>query len=287
MSAEAIYLENLRMIERVAAFVARRSRLNADETEEFKQVVCFRLLENDYAIIRKFEGRSSFSTYLTTCIAHLFHEWRVKEWGKWRPSAEAKRLGEKAVTLERLIVRDGYTFEEAVKVLTTPAGAQFSPSELEAIYLRLPPRNPRPVLVPDDSLPEAVAAESAADERVETRDSERAARRAATALDELITALDAEDRVILRMRFWDAMKVPDIARRLHLEQKKIYKRLDKLFLNMRQALEDAGVSKAEIARLLTRGDQEIHCILPAVGIGALGPSHQSGGEGARGGGGIP
>lgn len=287
MNPEKVYLENLRTIERVAAFVARRSHLNADETAEFTQEVRVRLLDENYAILRKFEGRSSLSTYLTTCIVRLFHQWRVEQWGKWRPSAEAKRLGDKAITLERLIARDGYTFAEAVKVLTTPAGAQFTVAELEAIYLRLPPRNPRPVLVADDTLPDAVATEIGADDRVESRDSARAARVASHALDELLTSMDAEDRLILQMRFWDALKVPDIARRLHLEQKKIYKRLDKLFGTMRRALESAGVSKAEVARLLTRGDQEIHFdVLPPAGIGRTGPSHVTGGEDVRGGGGI-
>src|SRR5688572_33281588 len=99
MSPEKLYLENLRSIERIAAFVARRNHLSADEAAEFIQEVRVRLLDDNYAIIRKFEGRSSLTTYLTTVINHLFHQCRVEMWGKWRPSAEAKRLGNKAITL--------------------------------------------------------------------------------------------------------------------------------------------------------------------------------------------
>src|SRR6185503_1033291 len=104
--------------------------------------VCFKIFEDDYGIIRKFEGRSSFSTYLTTVILRLFHQWRVEQWGKWRPSAEAKRLGDKAITLERLITRDGFTFDEAVKVLTVRDGGLSPVAELEALYVRLPLRTP-------------------------------------------------------------------------------------------------------------------------------------------------
>src|SRR5215212_9137514 len=98
MSAERTFLENLRTIVRIASFVARRNHLNTDEANEFVQEVQARLIYDDYAIIRKFESRSSFSTYLTTVIVRLFQQWRVELWGKWRPSAEARRLGDKAIT---------------------------------------------------------------------------------------------------------------------------------------------------------------------------------------------
>ncbi|HKR66615.1 MAG TPA: sigma-70 family RNA polymerase sigma factor [Thermoanaerobaculia bacterium] len=279
MNPEETYLDNLRTIERIAAFVARRSHLNGDECAEFTQEVRVRLLEDDYAVIRKFEGRSSFSTYLTTVILRLFQQWRVQQWGKWRPSAEAKRLGEKAITLERLLTRDGFTFEEAVKVLTTPAGAQYTAAELEAIYIRLPLRNPRPVLVSDELLPDAVAVEADADDRLESRDQERTARRAASTIDGLLDSMDAEDRLILQMRFWDALKVPEIARTLHIEQKKLYKRLDKLFGTLRRGLESAGLSKREVGNLLSRGDQDIHvAAFPRREIPTIGPSHPTGGS---------
>ncbi len=283
MKPEETYLENLRTIERIARFVAHKHRLNPDEAAEFEQEVRVRLLENDYAVFRKFEDRSTLSTYLTTVILRLYQQWRVEQWGKWRPSAEAKRLGEKAIVLERLMTRDGYTFDEAVRVLTTPGGSQYTAAELEAIYLRLPNRVPRPVAVSDEVLPETVAADSGADDRVEARDREKAARRAASTMDGLLRELDAEDRLILQMRFWHAQKVPDIARTLHIEQKKIYKRLDKLFGTLRRGLERAGVSQSDVAVLLTRGDQDVRFSVIGTEIGPARHSHTSGGEGARGG----
>jgi RNA polymerase sigma factor (sigma-70 family) len=257
MNPESTYLQNLATIERIAAFVARKYHLNADETGEFVQVARVALCDHDYAIIGKFEGRSSFTTYLTTVILRLFHQWRVEQWGKWRPSAEAKRLGEKAIVLERLITRDGFTFDEAVKILTVRSGAEYTVSELELLYVRLPLRMPRPQLLSEDVSPDALAVDGDADDRVELRDRERTAKMAAAALDGVLETLDAEDRLILQMRFWGGKKVPDIARRLHLDQKKIYKRLDKLFAMLRKALEGAGVTKAEIEKLVARGDQEI------------------------------
>jgi RNA polymerase sigma factor (sigma-70 family) len=284
MNPENTYLSHLVSIERIAAFVARRGRLNADESAEFVQVVRVRLFEDDYAIIRKFEGRSSFTTYLTTVIIRLFHQSRVEQWGKWRPSAEAKRLGDTAITLERLLTRDGFTLSEAVNVLTTRAGAGVTVAELESLYARLPLRNPRPVLVSDDGLTDAVPAEDDVDDRLGAGDRERAARLTAQTVDAVLAKFDAEDRVILQMRFWHGRKVPDIARILHLDQKKVYKRLDKLFATLRRALETAGVGRGDVDRLLGRGDQDIRFgLLTAEENPAFRPSHPTGEEEVRGG----
>ena len=286
MNPETTYLQHLESIQRIAAYVARRRHLNADETGEFVQDVCVRLLEDDSGIIRKFEHRSSFSTYLTTVILRLFSQWRVEMWGKWRPSAEAKRLGDNAITLERLITRDGFTFDEAVKTLTTRAGDAYTVAELEALYIRLPLRNPRPLLVSDDAAPEVAAVDADADDRVEGRDRERAARCCAAALDAALAQFAAEDRLILKLRFCKGLKVPEIARIVQIDQKKVYKRLEKLFAVLRRALEAAGVKQADVDKFLVRGDQEIRLdLLSGQETPPSGPSNPPSGDGGDEGGG--
>ncbi len=283
MSAEDIYLQNLRTIERIAAFVARRHHLNASEAEEFIQEVRVRLLDDDYAIIRKFQGRSSISTYLTTVIGHLFSQWRVEQWGKWRPSAKAKCIGEKAVTLERLLSREGFTLQEAVGVLTTPGGSSYTIGELEAIYLRLPARTPRPVFVSEETVPDVITVEADAYARMEAGDRARVARQVSQKLDESIEAKTGEDRLILQMRFWHGRRVPDIAQALHLDQKKLYKRFDHLLLELRRELESAGFTHKDVAGLFNSGDEEVHLnLLPPGEIPPPGPSNNRGGDKARG-----
>lgn len=281
MEAEDLYLVNLGTIERIAAFICRRNHVNEDEAADFTSEVRLRLLENEYGIIRKFEGRSTFSTYLTTVITRLYHQYRIEQWGKWRPSAEAKRLGDKAITLERLMTRDGYSLAEAVSILTTRSGGLYSVAELESIYIRLPSRQPRPMLVSDDVSAEAAAAPNAADEPLLARDRARAIRVAAASIDRVIATLPPEDRLILQMRFWGTRKVPEIARALQLDQKKVYKRLDKLFAILRRALEGAGIGKADVDSLLSSGDQELRLELLSgeeLEKTALGPSHLTGGN---------
>jgi RNA polymerase sigma factor for flagellar operon FliA len=246
MGPEERFVQNLDLINRIVAFVCRRNHLDAGESDEFASHVRFKLLEDDYSVIRKFEGRSSLSTYLTTVIQRLYFQYRVQLWGKWRPSAEAKRLGEKAITLERMLTRDDYTLSETIAILTTGIEPLYTRAEIEALYLRLPVRQPRPVLIADNSVPE-MAAQNAADDGVMQQHRECTARVVAAAM----------DTVILKMRFWHAAKVPDIAAAVRIDQKKLYKRIDKLIATLREAVERAGVSRDDVGDLLTHADHNL------------------------------
>jgi RNA polymerase sigma factor (sigma-70 family) len=248
-AAQQLFLSHLGTVERIAAFICRRNHMTDDETAELIAEVKLRLIENDYAILRKFEGRSTLPTYLTTVIQRIFNQQRIEMWGKWRPSAEAKRLGDKAVTLERMLTRDGYSYTEATQLLVGRTGSTYTNLELEAIYVRLPIRRPRPVLVRDGLTADA-ATDTSADDRLLARDRARTAETATHAIDAVMAQFDSEDQCILRMRFWEACKVPEIARRLQLDQKKLYKRIDKLLLTLRSAVEKAGVKRDAVEELL-------------------------------------
>ena len=64
----ALLSENYPVVERVLQGVARRHRLRIEEAEELGSIVRLKLVENDYAILRKYQGRSNLATYLTTVI---------------------------------------------------------------------------------------------------------------------------------------------------------------------------------------------------------------------------
>jgi RNA polymerase sigma factor (sigma-70 family) len=284
MDVEQYFLAHLREIEQILAFVCRRNHLDAHEAEEFGAHTKLKLIEANYAILRKFEGRSLFTTYLTTVIQRLFFQYRVQLWGKWRPSAEAKRMGDKGITLERLLTRDGYSFSEAVEILTGGPDAIFTLSELETMYVRLPPRMPRPVLVSDVDAAGIAAEGHDPSDVLFSEERAHTARCTAAALDQAVAAMDAEDHVILRMRFANGMKVPDIARALGLDMKKLYKRIEKLLLRLRLTLEAAGVHSSEIDDLLLHGDHEVRLGLIDEGKKHVRPSHHDDGgfgDGAR------
>ena len=269
MNAEELFLANVGAIDRIAIFICGRNRV-AGDADDFASYVKLSLIEHDYAVVRKFQGRSSFPTYLSTVMHHLFFQYRVKEWGKWRPSAEARRLGSTAIALEKMLTRDGDSFSEAVRRMTHHGGPPIA--ELEAIYLRLPPRQPRPVLVSDEGIAELAA--SAADDVIEMSERETLLRTAVRVLDDTIDTFAADDRLILQSHFWQARRVADIARDFKLDQKKTYKRINRLLNKLRRALERAGISRSIVQDLLTHRDQELSLggNLPA------GPSQETNGN---------
>jgi|SRR5438876_9252438 len=86
---EAVFLSQLDLIERVIAFVCARQHVASTDADDFSSFVKLKFVENDYALLAKFEGRSSLRTFLTVVIQRLFLDHRITAWGKWRPSATA------------------------------------------------------------------------------------------------------------------------------------------------------------------------------------------------------
>src|SRR5262249_8960179 len=143
--------------------------------------VKLRLVEREYEVFRKFQHRSSLRTYLTIVIQRIYLDYRNHLWGKWRPSAEAQRLGHVAVRLETLMARDGFTFDQACEYLRTNEHVVAADSDLEAIVVRLPVRV-RPAMVGEGEL-EAVADDtSALDDRLLSHERDARARRISDAL---------------------------------------------------------------------------------------------------------
>jgi RNA polymerase sigma factor for flagellar operon FliA len=249
VEAERLYLDHRALIERVITGFCRRQRLSRADADEFGGIARLHLVDHDYAVLRKFQGESTLQSYLVAVFTHLYLDWRNAAWGKWRPSAEARRAGPLALHLERLTVRDGMSFEEACEVLRTNHRVTESPHELEALAERLPSRQRRR-FESADALTERPSAEALPDRQLERRDAEVAARDAAIQLRQAIDALDAEDRLIIRMRFENGLKVVEIARALGLDQKQLYRHIERLLIQLRTALERAGVSRLMVKSVL-------------------------------------
>ena len=140
-SVEALFVSQLGLVERVVGFVCARHHLSPADADDFGSHARLKLIEDGYAILRKFEGRSSLRTYHTVVIERLFLDYRISAWGKWRPSAEARRCGAAGVLLEQLLVRDGYSLDEACEVMKTNHAVTMPRSGLEELAGRLPVRN--------------------------------------------------------------------------------------------------------------------------------------------------
>jgi RNA polymerase sigma factor (sigma-70 family) len=236
VDARELLVSNLPLIERVVSFTCRRQRLDPDDAEDFGGVVRLKLIENDYAVLRKFEGRSSFATFITVVIQRLLLDYRIHAWGKWHASAEAKRLGETAVELEKLLNRDGRSVEEATTLMSTRDPA-LSRETVQSIAARLPQRAPKRRMVPLDE----AGAVSVTSEPVVDSDRRRTSEQVSTVVRGFIDALAPEDRLILQLRFDGGMTVAEIARSLHLDQKQLYRRIEKQLRELRTLLENSGI----------------------------------------------
>jgi RNA polymerase sigma factor (sigma-70 family) len=249
VSSEDLYLSHRLLIEGAIAAICRRQHLSAVDAEDFSGAVRLHLIDDDYAVLRKFENRSSLQTYLLTVITHRYQDWRNAHWGKWRPSAEARRQGPVAQQLERLMVRDGLSFDQAHETLRTNFQVDQSRQSLEAMASRFRARTGRH-FVSDDALEAYPAADTRADAPLRDREAAAAARVAAASLRSVVAGLAPQDRLILRMRFADGCSIAQIARALSLEQKALYRRIDRLLAELRVALENQGLTASAAAAIL-------------------------------------
>ena len=64
MDAEEVFRQHLPVIGQIAESICRRNRVGQHDAEDFASDMRLRLCEDDFAVIRKFQGKSSFSTYL-------------------------------------------------------------------------------------------------------------------------------------------------------------------------------------------------------------------------------
>jgi RNA polymerase sigma factor for flagellar operon FliA len=249
-----LLLQHLELVDRLVRFVARRHHLSPADAEEFAAVVRLKLVDRNFAILRKFEARSTIATYLTVVVERLCLDFCVAKLGKWRPSASARRLGPVAMLLERLLVRDGITFDEAVGTLQTNHGVTCTRTELYEMLLQLPARG--------GGLP-CAAGEAVASRRIpgDYLDDERAMQRVEAALARAIARLAADDRRILHMRFEEALTAAEIARSLGVERKPVYRRLQRIIRLLRADLLDQGIDQMVISRIIGHPALSLHRLL--------------------------
>lgn len=252
VEGEALFLASLPVIDDVTGQVCRRHRLTAAEADDFRSEVRLHFIERDYEVLRRFERRSALPTYVTVVIQRLFLDYRNRLWGKWRPSADAKRLGPTAILIERLVVRDGWSLEQVVETLRVNHGVSLDAS-LQALCDKLTRRGPKRQLVAEEQAEALESREPSPDTNVVRVEQEFLAKRVRAALDRARQALEPEERLILKMRFEDAVPVADIARALHLNQKRLYRTIERLLAQIGDKLEAEGVSRADARALFAHG----------------------------------
>lgn len=258
---------NLDLVERLIRFVSRQ-KISPDEIEDFASWVKLRLIDGDYAVLRKYDGRVSLATYLTIVIRRLLSDYQIHLHGKWHTSAKAQRLGPDAVQLERLLYRDHMSLDRAMTVMST-ADSTLTRAKLEQLAVQLPERSPQRSFVSADEIEFGVPADQIESDAMAS-DRHHAAGEIAAILEQSLRELSPEDALILRMHFVQQMSVAEIARSLTIEQKPLYRRLNSILGRLRQQLETGGIAAADVADIIGRSDSS----LLDFGFLASGPSQK-------------
>lgn len=238
----------LDLIQRKLRHTSRRSGLPDFDAEEFRSWALFKLVEDDSRILSRWEGRSSFPTFLTVVLANLMRDYRIHLWGRWRPSAASRRRGKEAVILEQLFIRDGLSLDEALERLRTRHGISLRSDEAAALVASRPVRQER------RRVGEAELLHFPVDGRVEARveEQERAgiAHRLRALLVPLLRSLPAEERLILKLYFFDGLSMSAIEPILGRPQRELFSARDRCLKKIRRSLEEGGLSSHQVCQLI-------------------------------------
>ena len=245
------------VIDQIVKFLRARHGLSIEEAEDFGSQLKIKLLDNDRSVLRAYRGDSSLRTYLGAVAARLFLDHRISQWGKWRPSAQARRLGPLAVELEELVGRQGRTRVEAIDRVAMKHAKETTRADVERLAeeLRLDP----PVRKGDAPLSSMTSGPStdAGESALSRLSREELGGKLGSVLQSALADLSLEDRAIVKMHFQEGLTLAAVARALGLEQKLLYRRVQVLLESLRGRVEAAGIHRPDVADLLGRSDVDL------------------------------
>ena len=261
MDYQRLLIDHLDLVTQISLAAARRRHMSPAEQDEFVAVVRLRLVEDDHAILRKFQHRSSLWTYLATVIERISLDYCAETWGRWRPSRYAERRGPSAVALERLVTRDGHTIEEAIEIVRTRHRDPRSHAELHRLWNELPARQIKTTV--DERAAAELASPDTADATVEELTRQEDIERLKRALEAAFADMPAQDRVVMALRFDQDMPMADIARIVGSSVATVHRRLERNLSNLRVLLTRAGLTPQQVIGVLGHADIDLPPLLRA------------------------
>lgn len=234
-------------VDRAVHRAARRYRLSTSDADDLRSDVWLKLLARRGRILRKLRTVSRTDTYLAKVACNLVLDKQNAEWGKWRPSAAARRGGAEAVLIDRLTTRDGLSQDAAEAWLRCARpGAAIAAG---------PGATNRPVrhgrrFVALEALDDLVSTERSPFDAWLASESAEDHARLRAALARAVRALSVADRGLLTQRYVWKMSVADIAVAEGIAAKPLYRYFETLLRNVRQELAAAGFDRAATRRML-------------------------------------
>lgn len=232
---DQLIVQQRSFLDQVVNDLALRHCLAASETREFRQRVDRAVARHDYEVLRNFDGRSTWETFLATVVFKQFFLYQAELWGLWRPSVRALQLGPEATLLEEMVLRDRLSLAAAMELMKTRHHVDWCEGRIRELagQLRLDERH-------HEVLPPGVAG----------RTSDR---RMAVALTAAFGALSLDDRLLLHLSYGDRQPLAQIARMLRTAVRPLARRLDEAVAAVRASLQAQGIPPSDIDLLLAAG----------------------------------
>jgi len=246
----ALLETHLDLIQRSLRHLSWSGGLPAAEAEEFRSWALFKLVDDDYRILGRWKGRSSFPTFLSVVLVNLLRDYRIHLWGKWRPSAASRRGGPTGVLLERLLFRDGLSCAETSERLRAEHWIALSQDEIARLAAAFPRRKERRRAGEDELL--QIPVDGQVESRIMARERERAARRLRETLGPLLRSLPDDERRLLKLSFFDGLSMASIAPLLGRPQRELYSVRDRCLAKIHRRLTEAGLDADQVGGLLGR-----------------------------------
>lgn len=229
-------------------FVQRscRTRALGHEVEDVISALCVKLLEADGAVIRAHQGRGPFKAYLARIVDRFVLDYQNREWGKWRPSVHALRLGPAGVLLDQLMSRDQLPTHIAVSIVSRRLNVSEADLTRMAAALSLTKRCGRRQSAISESEPTVMF-------DCERHEYPKLAHALQQALCAAVSGLDAIERSMLERRFRDNKTVSDVASELGIDRKRMYRLYEQTLTKLRRQLLGLGFDGATLSALLATG----------------------------------
>lgn len=224
--------------------------LENESLELFNRVID-RVRENDYAMIRRFDGRSRFTTYLTALISRQAVEEIRRRRGRSRARQRAQTLGRLGLNLFEKIFSRGLNISEALREMQMEKNPGISEEQLLRMTDHIIGRNgvPSPFIISMGEPPDCPDSSGRTPENLALEREQR--EQLSEAVNLLRRELSGSDRLLLRLRFPPDMessprKASEIATMLQISRKAVYRRLDRLLLRCRTILEKSELSCTDL-----------------------------------------
>ena len=163
-----------------------------------------KIMENNYAVINAFQGRSTFKTYLVSITNRLAIDFFRHRYGRTSKTSNPEQSAPKKNQLKTVSIID----------------------------------------------PENWSDEGRLDETVIQREDQEAKKSLEGIVKTQLSELSPEDRLLLKMKYEDNFKVSEIAEILKLDQKKTYRKINKILSDLKEEFLKKGININSILETL-------------------------------------